>query len=210
MSPVSRSFFELGGHATAVVRRTRFLAAVGLTTLLTSMIVIVVASGEADRTQSPAPATTVAAPPPKPATTPVAAVEVPATGVGAYDPEGDRSENGGQAGLATDGDPGTAWQSEKYRSTFTKSGVGLVLDLSKPLRASRVVLTTTTPGYDAEIQVGNSATGPFTTVSGSKDTTATTTFELKPRLGSHLVVWITSMPTGGAAAVNEVTVYTQG
>ena len=82
------------------------------------------------------------------------------TGVGAYDPDGDRSENGGDAPLATDGNPATAWKSERYRSTFRKTGVGLVVDAGRPVKASRVVVTTETPGYDAEIRVGDSPTGP--------------------------------------------------
>ena len=96
------------------------------------------------------------------------------TGAGAYDPEGDQSENGGDAHLATDGNPTTAWKSEHYRTTFHKSGVGLVLDAGKPVQASRVVVTTDTPGYNAQVQVGDSPTGPFTAVSGSKTTTART------------------------------------
>ena len=82
------------------------------------------------------------------------------TGVGAYDPEGDRSENGGDARLATDGNAKTAWKTEHYRSTFGKSGVGLVLDAGRPVKASRVVVTTETPGYAAQVQVGNSADRP--------------------------------------------------
>ena len=103
---------------------------------------------------------------------PPARVKVVVTGVGAYDPEGDRSENGGDAHLATDGIPTTAWKTEHYRTTFHKSGVGLVVDAGKPVKATRVVVTTDTPGYAARVQVGNSATGPFTDVSGSKTTTA--------------------------------------
>ena len=132
------------------------------------------------------------------------------TGVGAYDPEGDKSENGGDAHLATDGNAKTAWKSEHYRSTFGKSGVGLVLDAGRPVKASRVVVTTETPGYAAQVQVGNSATGPFSPVSGSKKTTTRTTFALKPRRGRYVVIWITSMPAGGEAAVNEVRVTAGG
>ena len=68
------------------------------------------------------------------------------TGVGAYDPEGDQSENGGDARLATDGNATTAWKTEHYRTTFSKSGVGLVLDAGRPVKASRVVVTTRDAG----------------------------------------------------------------
>ena len=132
------------------------------------------------------------------------------TGVGAYDPEGDKSENGGDARLATDGNAKTAWKTEHYRSTFGKSGVGLVLDAGRPVKASRVVVTTETPGYAAQVQVGNSATGPFSPVSGSKKTASRTAFALRPRRGRYVVIWITSMPAGGEAAVNEVRVTAGG
>jgi hypothetical protein len=154
------------------------------------------------------PATRVAAKPkPKPKPKPAAApVKIVVTGVGAYDPEGDRSENDSDAGLATDGIPATGWKTEHYRSTFHKSGVGLVLDAGRPVRASRVVVTTDTPGYNAQVQVGDSAEGPFVAASPSRTTTARTVFALKPRRGRYLVVWITSMPSEGVAAVDEVAV----
>ena len=132
------------------------------------------------------------------------------TGAGAYDPEGDRSENGGDAVLATDGNPASAWKSERYRSTFRKTGVGLVVDAGRPVKASRVVVTTETPGYTADIRVGDAPTGPFVAVSKAQATRPRTTFTLKPRRGRYLMVWITSMPSGGAAAVNEIAVTAGG
>ena len=95
----------------------------------------------------------------KPGVKPPAATRIVVTGVGAYDPEGDQSENGGDARLATDGNATTAWKTEHYRTTFRKSGVGLVLDAGRPVKASRVVVTTETPGFAAQVQVGNSPTG---------------------------------------------------
>ena len=93
------------------------------------------------------------------------------TGVGAYDPEGDKSENGGDARLATDGNADDGVEDRALpRRRSSKSGVGLVLDAGKPVKASRVVVTTETPGYAAQVQVGNSPTGPFSPVSGSKTT----------------------------------------
>ena len=189
---------------------TRLLAAAGMVALLGGMTYIVLSAGESNSGQPAAVKTTGATPSPKPVAKPPARVKLALSGIGAYDPEGDRSENGGDARLATDGDPSTAWKSEHYRTTFDKSGVGLVLDAGKPVRASRVVVTTDTPGYNAQVQVGDSPTGPFTAVSGSKTTTARTAYTLKPRSGRYLVLWVTSMPVGGVAAVNEVGVTAGG
>ena len=189
---------------------TRLLALAGLIALLGGMLVIVLASAGTDGSTSSAPVVTEATSKPKPKPTRPVAVRISVTGVGAYDPDGDRSENGGDAPLATDGNPATAWKSERYRSTFTKAGVGLVVDAGRPVRASRAVVTTDTPGYDADIRVGDSPTGPFVAVSKAQATRPRTAFALKPRRGRYLMVWITSIPAGGAAAVNEVTVTAGG
>jgi hypothetical protein len=182
----------------------------GLVALLGGMLYIVHSARETNGAR-PAPArTTTATPPPKPVAKPPARVKVVVAGVGAYDPEGDRSENGGDAHLATDGIQTTAWKTEHYRSSFHKSGVGIVVDAGKPVKATRVVVTTDTPGYAARVQVGNSATGPFTDVSPSKTTTTRTVYALKPRSARYLVLWITSIPVGGVASVNEIGVAAGG
>ena len=51
---------------------------------------------------------------------------------------------------------------------------------------------------------------PVHTASGSKTTAARTTYALKSRRGRYLVIWITSMPADGVAAVNEVRVTAGG
>jgi putative peptidoglycan lipid II flippase len=172
--------------------------------------IVITAGGKADR-QSQVPA--VAAKPtpaPAPAPTRPAAARIAVTGTGAYDPAGDGSENDGDAGLATDGNRATAWKSEHYRSAFTKAGVGLVIDAGRPVRANRVTVVTESPGYNAQVRVGTSAKGPFVSVSETKVTTPRTTFALQPRSGRYLMLWITSMPETGTAAVNEITVTAAG
>src|SRR4051794_32034283 len=185
---------------------TRLLAAAGVIALLGGVLAIVASAREGDKATPVVAKTTVAAPKPRPVVRKPTRVKVAVAGVGAYDPEGDRSENGPQAGMATDGIATTAWKSEHYRSTFSKSGVGLVVDAGKPVKASKLVVTTETPGYVAQVQAGNSATGPFASVSASKTTAARTVFALRPRQARYLMVWITAMPAGGLAAVNEVRV----
>ena len=188
------------------VYERRILAAVGLLALFGGLLVVIQKSGENKEARPSTPATAAPTLKPKPVKKPTApaAVRIVVTGVGAYDPAGDKSENGQDAGLATDGIASTAWKSEHYRSTFNKPGLGLVLDAGKPVRPASLTLSTETPGYKAQIQVGSAADGPFTSVSGSKQVTGRTVFALKPRLARYVVVWITSMPTGGVAAVNEV------
>jgi putative peptidoglycan lipid II flippase len=194
--------------STGTTAGARLLAALGLTALLGGMAVIMVGSGGAGGgkttgTAAETPQTTTTA---RPAVRPPGTVKVTVRGIGAYDPQGDHVENDGQASLATDGDPATAWRSEHYITTFSKSGIGLVLDAGRPVRATRLVLTTDTPGYDAQIQAGDSRGGPFTAISVSQTTSTRTAFALRTRSARYLLVWITSMPAGGVAAVNEVAV----
>jgi hypothetical protein len=172
--------------------------------LLGGLAVIVLGGGDDNGAQPPAPVTTDATATPPPVKKPPVRVKIALTGVGAYDPEGDQSENGGDARLATDGNATTAWKSEHYRTTFGKSGVGVVLDAGRAVRASRVIVTTETPGYDAQVRVGSAPTGRFVAASGSKQTAGRTTFVLKPHRGRYLMLWITSMPPDGVAAVNEI------
>ena len=153
----------------------RLLAAMGLVALLGGMAVVVLASRDGQQRAGGLARDGRAAatrPKPKPKPRPAAPVKIVVSGVGAYDPEGDRSENNSAAGLATDGIASTAWKTEHYRSTFHKAGVGLVLDAGRPVRAARVVVTTETPGYNAQVHVGNSESGPFVAASPSKRTTA--------------------------------------
>jgi hypothetical protein len=134
--------------------------------------------------------------------------QVALEGIGAYDPEGDDGvENNEDAPLATDGDESTHWRTVRYYDApaiADKSGVGLVLDASRSVSLAEVRVTSDTPGFSARIQGGQSPTGPFTDLSGSRTVQARTTFELEGDDARYYVVWITTVPPGGSAHVNEV------
>jgi hypothetical protein len=140
-----------------------------------------------------------------------AGTPVPLRGDTAYDPPpGDGQEHNGDAVKATDGNAGTFWETQDYRSSFAaigKAGVGLVLAPAAGGTATlhHVTVTTDTPGFTAEIQVGDSSRGPFTTVSSSKTVSGETTFDLTNAHGSYFVVWITNLGTRSQVHVNEVT-----
>jgi serine/threonine-protein kinase len=125
-------------------------------------------------------------------------------GVGSYDPDGDQNEHSDKAGLATDGIVSTYWPTEDYDS-FTKSGVGLVLDAGQPIEASEVRVQTDTPGYTAQIRAGNNLSGGFTAVSKAQTVAGTTSFEVDPKAPArYYVIWISRLPGGaGLAHVNE-------
>jgi hypothetical protein len=133
------------------------------------------------------------------------------SGVTAYDPPpGNGVEHNADAPNAADGNPGTFWETEDYRSSLAalnKRGVGLVLRPAAggTLTFHHVTVTTDTPGFTAEIEVGDSPSGLFHRVSSSQTVNSQTTFDLGNASGSYVVVWITNLGTMSQVHVNEVT-----
>ncbi len=193
----------------------RGLVALGLAVLFAAIAVAVLAGVRTDGDDAPAAAADTPKPtPPATQTTPKQPaaprpVAVALRGLRGFDPEGDGRERDETAPLATDGKQQTFWQTERYTSFF-KDGVGLLLDATRPVTVSRVVLTTDTPGIVASIRVGAAPEGPFTAVSQAKRLTARTTFTPRPRKGRYVVVWIEDIPNGGAGHVNEVRAWRRG
>jgi serine/threonine-protein kinase len=126
--------------------------------------------------------------------------------VTSYDPEGDNhAEHNEVVSSATDGNSGTYWTTEQYSGGLQKSGVGLVLDAGKVTKLLRVVVTSDTPGFSAEIEAGSSPSGGFAPVSKSQTVGRRTAFSLNGSPARYYVVWITNLGPNVAAHVNEVT-----
>jgi hypothetical protein len=124
-----------------------------------------------------------------------------------YDPEGDGQEHNEVAGLATDGSASTSWTTESYASTDfggLKHGVGLLLDAGSSVKLAHVTVTTPTPGFTAEIQSGDSSSGPFAADSSSQTVAGTRTFTLNGATAQYYVIWITQLP-GTRAEISDVT-----
>jgi eukaryotic-like serine/threonine-protein kinase len=128
------------------------------------------------------------------------------TGIGAYDPEGGDGEHDDEAARATDRDPSSFWRSSLYNSNLSdlKSGVGLVLEAPREVEPTEITLTTNTPGFTAEIHAGDRPDGGFEPISGSQTVAARTTFSLEDVSARYFVVWITEIPAGTRAEINEV------
>jgi hypothetical protein len=120
----------------------------------------------------------------------------------AYDPEGDGHEHDETAQNAIDSDPTTYWETEDYRS-FTKSGVGVVVGARRAVSPRTLTVTTDTPGFTAVIKAGNTATGPFHTISSSRQVIGTTGFTLDGG-GRYFLVWITDLGEDSKVHVNSV------
>jgi eukaryotic-like serine/threonine-protein kinase len=130
------------------------------------------------------------------------------TGVTDYDPQGNGGEHSSTAPAATDGNPSTSWMTEHYNGQDfggLKNGLGLVLDAGSSVKLARVTVTTPTPGFVAEIEVGDSQGGPFAVDSSSQTVGAKTTFTLDGKTGQYYVVWITQLPPEDRAEISEVT-----
>ena len=79
-----------------------------------------------------------------------------------------------------------------------------MLEAPGTVTVHQVTVTTDTPGFTAEIEAGDSATGPFTPVSDGQTVGARTTFDLSGADARYLVVWITNLGPLSQAHVNEV------
>ena len=124
--------------------------------------------------------------------------------VGAYDPDGGDGEHDDEAGFATDGNEATFWRTERYDAQLSliKSGVGLVLQ-SGGGPASRLTVTSDTPGFTAVIRAGASRTSFGEPISAPETVAGRTIFELDETDAPFLLVWITDLDSG-SAHINEV------
>jgi eukaryotic-like serine/threonine-protein kinase len=113
------------------------------------------------------------------------------------------------APLATDGSLSTSWTTQTYGDQAfggLLTGLGLVLDAGSPVTLKHVTVESpTTPGFKAQIEVGDSQNGPFTTDSPSQTVGEKTTFTLDGKSGRYYVVLLTELPPGNRAEIAEVT-----
>jgi serine/threonine protein kinase len=129
-------------------------------------------------------------------------------GLTGYDPLGDGAEHDDTAKLATDGNGATYWETEHYgNSSFggLKSGVGLLIDAGRTRKLSQLAVSSDTAGFTAQIKAGSSPSGPYGPVSNSETVGSHTTFSLHGAAARYYVMWITDLPPGDSAHVNEVT-----
>jgi eukaryotic-like serine/threonine-protein kinase len=137
---------------------------------------------------------------------PGVAAQIHLRGIGAWDPFGDHREHDSAASNATDNNEATYWNTEHYNS-FTKPGVGLVLDAGRTVKPQGITISSGTPGFMAEIQAGNQL-GDYHPISvgGPQVISGQTTLELDLHSPQrYFVVWITKLPPGvDSVEINEV------
>jgi len=134
-------------------------------------------------------------------------VPVTLSGVGDYTTSGHPDSHADTAASATDGNPSTYWMTQRYATPAFGGllpGLGLVLDAGKQVKLGTLTVTSSTPGFTARILAGNSQSGGFTPDSAPQTASSSTTFTLNGKSARYYVVWITNLPPGNSARIEEV------
>ncbi len=142
-------------------------------------------------------------------------------GIEAFDPVevdgyagGDAAENDQQLPYMVDGDPDTAWQTERYEDVDfgnLKPGVGAILDLGAPHELVSATVQTQTPGISYELRVADAphtdadewtVAGEITDAAESEDVT------LRAASGRYVLVYIVpplaEIEGGARATISDV------
>jgi hypothetical protein len=140
-----------------------------------------------------------------------AAQEIEVGTVVDFDPYGGDGEHPEEAGLAVDGDPATFWRTSSYSDSLqaVKPGVGLLIDLGRSRPVARVVVDSPSPGYSFELRAGVARPEEETAipvVGEVADAPASSRVSVDEIDARYWLLWITSLPGGGAgsAQVAEV------
>ena len=134
----------------------------------------------------------------------------------AFDPFGTGGENDSTVGLAVDGDPATAWETERYNTRTLgglKPGVGVWFDLRESREIDELVVQSASPGWSGTVHVADRPGTAFEdwgepvgNVSGAGADAHTV--DLEGARGSYVLLWITDLGTEGGFrfALEELTV----
>lgn len=140
------------------------------------------------------------------------AAEVPLTpaGVVSFDPQGDGRENDREVPRVADGDPTTAWETERYDTREfgnLKEGVGLILRLDSTARLRTLTVLSTSEDWSAAVYVSDGAPTTLPAwgepVDAAEALAAKATFDLKGRQGTAVLLWITDPGSTNRAAITE-------
>jgi hypothetical protein len=131
-----------------------------------------------------------------------------------FDPEGDPpEENSDLADQAIDDDPGTAWRTSTYFDPLPlqKEGVGLVVDLGRPVEVSELQLRLVGRPTDLELLAADRGAGLPTSTEELRQVAAAV--EAGPRVNldlaapvttRYLVVWLTDLPAVEGGFVGQI------
>jgi hypothetical protein len=137
---------------------------------------------------------------------------LPIAGGVSYDPEGDGREDPAQVPNLYDGNPATAWHTDRYygsrRFGNLKSGVGFVLELAQPAPLDTLQVLTSTPGWQASIYLSNHVSpqldGWGTPVIQGTATGHQVSFDLGGHRARDVLVWFTLLSPNNQIWIQEV------
>jgi hypothetical protein len=123
-----------------------------------------------------------------------------------FDPLGDDEEHADEKSFLVDGDRNTTWSTESYTGSVLsdKEGVGIYVDAGTDdgggIRARRLTVRSTTPGFSAEVYAANGgppdALDGWTRLSSGKVFDKRTGVPLEgDREFRYYLLWITGLPT---------------
>lgn len=128
------------------------------------------------------------------------AVPVAPAGIESFDPDGDGAENPGQVAGAVDGDPSTAWTTDRYNSRRfgnLKPGLGLVLTLPGARVMHSMEIDTAEGGWTAQIYGASSAAASLPgwgePIAGVAEAGASESFDLQGRTVGAVLIWFTDL-----------------
>ncbi|QCQ94042.1 lipid II flippase MurJ [Rhodococcus sp. SGAir0479] len=130
-----------------------------------------------------------------------AAAVVPASAA-VFSPQG-TPDNAANAGLAIDGNPATAWNTDAYYQPFPalKSGVGLMVTLPDAAKLTSMKITSSTPGTQVEIRTApstNTSLDQTRVIGNATLQDGVTEVPLKSDSATkNVLVWITDLSTSG-------------
>lgn len=132
----------------------------------------------------------------------------------ALDPYGGDGEHQEQARLAVDGNPRTAWTTQRYATgALGKPGVGIAVTGARSARAREIVIRTPTPGFRAQIYGapgGRPAAGAprrgWTRLAGTSTVASGRPIRLSGAASMrHWLVWIVALAPGRhSAEISEI------
>ena len=131
-----------------------------------------------------------------------------------FDPQGDGQEHPESAGAVSDGNPGTAWETQTYNNPefdAPKTGVGIYLELEGAHDLSTVTVTSGDTGWSAEVYVADQPGADLAAWGeprGSVENAGTAAdIPLSPGTrGRYVLLWVTRLPSSGNLNVSEIQV----
>ena len=129
-----------------------------------------------------------------------------------YDPAGDDHEHPDQAAQAIDDNRATFWSTEGYSGDLGKPGVGIYVDVGRPVVARRLSVVSPEPGFEAVVLGANGVPrdiGGWTRLGGPTRVGEIDRIGLRTegKAYRNYLIWITKLPPGRQrAAISEITV----